>query len=276
MVRMSTLSASPLLGRVRRAGSLGLLTGLSVVGRLSGRPTPAGMHRIAVMGGPLRGQSLAVTSLTRASFATGGYQAHVLAAMRAHVRAGDVTYDLGAHVGYFTLVLAGLTGPGGRVFSFEPDPRNLEALRANVQDCRTPIVIVPAAVSDAAGQVDFATFELSSIGHIADSRTPANGRRVTVPCTTLDHHVYEGGNPPPAFVKIDVEGAETRVLSGARRVLGQARPVVVVEVRGPERWREVRQLAEAAGYEAEVIGGGVRGLSSAGYGDALLIPKASA
>jgi len=229
------------------------------------------MHRLPVLGGPIRGASLAVPSLTRASFAVGTYQSHITQAMRSHVRRGDVTYDLGAHVGYFTLVLARLVGPDGHVYSFEPDPRNFEALTANTAHAGQ-VTPVAAAVSDQPGEVVFATFELSSIGHIADSRTPGDARRLPVRCTTLDSFVYEEGNPAPAFLKIDVEGAETLVLQGAARLLREARPTIVVEVRGPGRWNEVKEIAEAAGYEPSMIGAGERGLGSAGYGDALLVP----
>lgn len=212
-----------------------------------------------------------VPSLTRASFASGTYQSHITRAMRSHVRPGDVCFDLGAHVGYFALVLARLAGPAGHVYAFEPDPRNFEALTANTANT-AHVTPVAAAVSDQPGEVVFATFEMSSIGHIADSKTPGDAHRVPVTCTTLDRFVYEDGNPAPAFIKIDVEGAETRVLEGAARLLREAQPAIVVEVRGPGRWSEVKEIAGKAGYVATMIGAGERGLGSAGYGDALLAP----
>ncbi len=231
------------------------------------------MHRVPVVGGPLRGTWLAMPALTRASFITGTYQPHVLREMRRFVAPGGVAYDLGAHIGYFTLILSRLVGTQGSVFSFEPDPRNLDALAANLGGGGTAnVTVVRSAVSDASGQVTFATFDFSSVGHIADARTPGDARLVTVECVTLDDFVFSRGCPAPSFLKIDVEGAETRVLRGAERVLREVRPVVVVEVRGPGRWAEVSTAAQEAGYRGYLLGGDGR-LARAGYGDALLVPE---
>lgn len=260
------------IGSGRQVVSMGLLHGLAWASqRFSGRPASAGLHRLKVLGGPLRGLYLSTPALTRLSFSLGTYQRDVLEVMRRHVRVGMAVYDVGAHMGYFALVLARLVGPDGRVCAFEPDPRNLEALRTNLTANRiTNVNVAAAAVADQSAEVSFATFPFSSISHIADSRTPADARRITVKAITLDSFVYADGNPAPRFMKIDVEGAEARVLSGAARLLREAAPVVVAEV-WRSHWPEVRELMLSHGYTCQALGGESR-FETAGLADVVFLP----
>jgi FkbM family methyltransferase len=260
----------------RQAISIGLLQGLAWASeRLSGRPAVGGLHQLIVLGGPLRGMYVSTPALTRLSFSFGTYQRDVFDVMRRHVRPGMTSYDVGAHMGYFALVLAKLVGPGGRVLAFEPDPRNLGALRNNLlTNGITNVIVTAAAVADVSSEVSFATFPYSSVNHIADSRTPADARRITVTATTLDSFVYEEHNPAPNFIKIDVEGAEARVLSGATRVLHEASPVVIAEV-WRSHWPEVARIMMSHGYQSFVLGG-ERRMETAGLADVLFLPDGRA
>lgn len=256
----------------RQAMSMRLLHGLAWASqRFSGQPAAAGLHKLKVLGGPLRGMYISTPALTRLSFSLGTYQRDVLHVMRRHVSSGMTAYDVGAHMGYFALVLAKLVGPGGRVFAFEPDPRNLEALRSNlVTNAIANVSVTPAAIADEAAEVSFATFPFSSVSHIADSRTPSDARRITVTTITLDSFVYDKGNPAPGFIKIDVEGAEARVLHGATRVLREAAPVVTAEV-WKSHWPEVAQIMGSHGYRSVVLGGENQ-MEAAGLADVLFLP----
>ena len=235
-----------------------------------GRPDQPGLHRLRVLAGPLRGTYLTTPALTRLSFCLGTYQRGVVSLMKRHVARGMTAYDLGAHMGYFTLVLAKLVGESGRVFAFEPDPRNLRALRNNLEGNLKAVTVTPAAVADRSSEVTFATFGFSSVSHIADSRTPADAVRITVRALTLDDFVYRDGNPAPNFIKVDVEGAEVRVIRGAERVLREARPVVVVEA-WRSHWDEVAALMQGLGYRWHVLGG-EETMVRAGVADVLFVP----
>jgi FkbM family methyltransferase len=255
----------------RQTFSLGLLRGLAWASRVMyGRPDQPGLHRLRVLAGPLRGTYLSTPALTRLSFCLGTYQAGVVDLMKRFVAPGMTAYDLGAHMGYFTLLLSKLVGHDGRVFAFEPDPHNLRALRSNLEGNRHPVTVTPAAVADASGEVTFASFGFSSVSHIADSRTPSDAVRITVPAITLDDFVYRDGNPTPNFIKIDVEGAEARVIRGAERVLREASPVVVVEARR-SHWVEVEGSMRDLGYRGHVLGG-EEGMARAGVADVLFVP----
>lgn len=236
------------------------------------QPSQPGLHRLRVLGGPLAGMYVSAPALTRLSFCLGTYQKDVLKVMKRHVTSGMTVYDLGAHMGYFSLVLARLVGPDGHVFAFEPDPRNLAALHTNLEaNAISRVSVTPAAVSDTCADVSFATFSFSSVSHIADSRTPADATTITVPSLTLDAFVYRDGNPAPQFIKIDVEGAETRVIRGAERVLREASPAVIVEA-WHSHWTELAGLMETHGYRAHVLGGPQQ-MANAGVADVLFLPR---
>lgn len=257
----------------RRSVTEPVLHGLSWVSKkLSPWPPQAGLHELRVWSGPLSGAYIRTPKLSRLSFSLGTYQRHVTRALQASVKPGMVAYDLGAHIGYFSLILTRLVGPGGKVFAFEPDPSNLRALRHNLAVNKgRNVKVVPSVVADESAPVLFATFQFSSVSHIATTRTPGDATLVEVPSVRLDDFVYRDGNPPPSVIKIDVEGAEARVFAGAERLLKTARPVVVVEV-SPKTFDEVGRRMTGYGYKSTFLGGDSTQLAAAGIGDVLFMP----
>ncbi|MCC7368272.1 MAG: FkbM family methyltransferase [Chloroflexi bacterium] len=231
--------------------------GLQALGAaLPGVPHVEGMYVGRVLGGPLRGKLLAMPTRQRPSYLLGTFEPQVVQAMQAHVSPGDVAYDIGANVGYHTLVLADLVGADGQVVAVEPSPTDRPALEATLRlnglgDDR--VRVVPTALAEQPGSVQFATFGYSGIGRIAGEREPADATIQTVQATTLDHLVLNEGYPPPDFLKLDVEGAELRVLLGGMQVLTAYRPVIVCEVRWAATDGPIRTLLGALGYEAAVL-----------------------
>jgi FkbM family methyltransferase len=145
----------------------------------------------------------------------------------ASVRAGDVVWDVGANIGLYAVPLADRVGKSGLVCAFEPDTRNLGALREAIGP-RSNIKVFALALGDRGGEVLFATS--GTTGHIvanADSGTAG----VMVPLTTGDALANCGEAPVPAVIKIDTEGAEYLVLRGMEGLLSNdALRTVVVEV----------------------------------------------
>jgi protein-L-isoaspartate O-methyltransferase len=121
------------LWRWRNTASQRLLWALcAATHRFLGGPPNGGTYTTRVLGGPLRGQLLTMPSLIRAAYALGTYEPRIVRTMGRHVARGMVVYDVGSHVGYLTLVLAGLVGGTGQVFAFEADPTNRTVLQQNV------------------------------------------------------------------------------------------------------------------------------------------------
>ena len=139
---------------------------------------------------------------------------------------------------------------------FEPSPRDREVLALNLEmnNCDN-VTVVARAVSDAVGTTTFANFAVAGVGHILRPDTPADATLFEIDTVTLDSFVFDEGNPPPTFIKIDVEGAEAPVIEGARRLLDVAQPIVVAEVRSGESSDEIGSLMSRLGYRRETLVG---------------------
>lgn len=173
------------------------------------------------------------------------------------VRPGDVAVDLGAHVGYYTLLLARLVGPAGRVYAFEPDPDNFARLRHNVAlNGYANVELFNCAVGDRAGRVRL----YRSASNAGDHRlAPAAEDRAGVDVEVVTVDAALGGRAGGVdFVKVDVQGSEGAALEGMAGVLGRSPRVKVVT----EFWP---YGLERAGYGAGRLLGRLAGLGFRGY-----------
>ena len=138
--------------------------------------------------------------------------------MTALVRRGDVVLDIGAHIGYFSLVFARLVGTEGRVFAFEPNPDNYALLKKNVElNGYRNIVCVQKAVSNTTGKVKLHLCPANSGGHRIFGPME-NGKTVDVESVRLDDY-FADWQGHIDFVKVDVEGAELEVIKGMSSLL---------------------------------------------------------
>lgn len=140
------------------------------------------------------------------------------------VEPGMTVVDIGANVGYFTRRLAGRVGGNGRVYAFEPDPENFARLKRRLSHCPNT-VLSNAAASDVTGRGQLHVSPDLNVDHrIYDAGA---GRDVlSIQVTTLDDAIPE--NLKVDVIKIDVQGAEWRVLAGAQAVLAKNPHVVIV------------------------------------------------
>ncbi|MGH9735924.1 MAG: FkbM family methyltransferase [Candidatus Acidiferrales bacterium] len=172
------------------------------------------------------------------------------------VRAGDVAFDVGANIGFYSVLLSRLCGLSGRVWAFEPVPdtywRLRETLALNRCDNVSP---VQAAVCDRQGDVRMNLFdpqhaEWNSMGvPVMDGRgaTKASpSRSITVPACTLDEFCDSEKIERINFLKVDVEGFEMSVFAGAKRLLQEHRvDYICFEIS--------RNPLKAAGFEARNV-----------------------
>lgn len=168
----------------------------------------------------------------------GGLSAPVEMAAVVHLlRAGELLVDIGANLGVFTILAAGVAGAS--VIAVEPAPETLPALRAHValNGLESLVEVAATALSDAPGTIRM------TAGLGASNRIDASG--IAVPVTTLDALL---AGRVPAVIKLDVEGHEAAVLRGARASLAQPGLLaLVVETRGHGDAAAVDALARAAG-----------------------------
>jgi FkbM family methyltransferase len=134
------------------------------------------------------------------------------------VRRGEVVLDVGANIGYYTLLMARLTGPSGRVFAFEPDAANFQLLEKNVrQAAYAHVVTVNKAVSDRCGEARLYLHDANAGDHrVYDSN---DGRpSVGIQAVAVDDFLAPQ-LCPVHFIKMDIQGAEMHALRGMQRLI---------------------------------------------------------
>ncbi len=152
--------------------------------------------------------------------------------MAHYVRSGDGVLDIGAHLGFYTLLLSKLVGHEGRVFAFEPNPELLPSLRRTLQS-RANVELFETALSDEKGEIELFVPEDASMASLSNWTEGIAGDVHSVRCEmkVLDEMYDEGTISLPSFIKCDVEGAELRVFSGAKKILDREdAPVVLFEL----------------------------------------------
>jgi FkbM family methyltransferase len=153
----------------------------------------------------------------------GIYEEETTRYFKENIKEGDVVFDVGANLGYYTLLFARLVGSTGVVYAFEPDPEIFEILKSNVEkNGYDNVILYNVAVSDVVGETEFhIAFRHNQSSLIKSDFTIDT---IRVPTITLDSlKIY------PDFVKIDVEGAEYKVLCGMDGLLNLKDIVVVLE-----------------------------------------------
>jgi FkbM family methyltransferase len=222
----------------------------SILGRILRLPLRALPKdlRVSILQGPLRGKRWIVGAATHGCW-LGSYEYANQRLFSKAIRPGSVVYDVGAHVGFYTLLAATLVGPQGHVVAFEPVPRNIWYLREHLKlNGITNVTVVEAAAGAGEGSAWFDEGPGSSMGYLSD----AGGLRVQTVC--IDEMVAAGKIPPPEYIKMDVVGAEALVLTGAKATLVKRLPILFLSTHGPQVHRECQALLRALPYEVESRG----------------------
>lgn len=189
-----------------------------------------------------------------------GREDYLVELFRSSISAGMTVLDIGAFVGYFTLIAARAVGASGHVYAFEPDPRNFGLLERNVRanGFVERVEMVRAAVSDRPGRSSF----LMDRGDSSSSSlivTPGPANETTVEVVALDEFLAPESHVD--VVKMDIQGAELRALGGMRRLLARRPPPTALFI---ECWPEGLAVAgtspnelvawlRSAGFAVEVV-----------------------
>lgn len=201
---------------------------------------------VPIRSGPLKGMKWIASS--GANFIRGTYEEFKTEGLLKVVRRGDVSYDIGGHVGYYAIVESVLAGDQGEVYVFEPRPLNIAYIKRHIEiNGISNVHLVEAAVSDRKGEARFETRTGTGTGHMSDTGN------LSVSTVIIDELVESGSYPPPNFIKIDVEGAEASVLKGARRTIEKWRPNLLVATHGEDEHRFVIEFLETFRYDYEIL-----------------------
>jgi len=202
---------------------------------------------VPILQGPLRGKLWVKGSSDNGCW-LGSFEHDKQRLMSSMLHPGDTMFDVGANVGYYTLLGSHRVGTTGHVVAFEPLPANVRFLQRHVRLNRVQNVSLQAvAVSDHDGRARFAPHASNAMGKLSDAGS------VEVATVSLDSIAKAGRFPDPNLLKIDVEGAELGVLRGAAQLLERARPAILLATHGADVHRQCCDFLRNAGYELRPI-----------------------
>jgi len=221
--------------------------------RALNRSAPLGLTIVSVAAGSLKDKKMLLDLQTEKDYWLGTYEPELQKAVKDWLKPGWTVYDVGANIGYVSLILAHAVGEKGRIYSFEAFPENIERLQKNVDlnDCNESVQVIPVAVVDEPRDVHFLVGPSNGMGKVDGSAgrsdVPYSGS-MTVPGISLDHFVYDQGYPAPQAVKIDIEGGEVLALPGMTRLLKDQHPLLFLELHGQDAARMAWDILGQAGY----------------------------
>lgn len=175
---------------------------------------------LPILSGPLRGMKWIIGDWGY-RFWLGRFEMEKTSSLVKSLKTGSVVYDLGAHVGYYTLLASKLVGETGKVYAFEPMERVVKVLKKHiVLNKIVNVKVFKVVVTNKTGYVSFADkAEYYGVG-----RVKKGGRNIRA--IKLDDFVCKKNIYPPTHIKIDVEGEEYKVLLGAVEVLKKYHPMI--------------------------------------------------
>lgn len=142
------------------------------------------------------------------------------------IKKGDIVVDVGAHIGYYTLISSTLVGKTGKVFSFEPDPSNLVLLKQCVAANKiTNVVVVNNAVSNVNKKINFYLSNENKGDNRMFTQNPKE-KYIQVAGIILDDY-FAKSNFHINFIKMDIQGAEVKALQGMPKILRNNRDVIL-------------------------------------------------
>ncbi|HKM83064.1 MAG TPA: FkbM family methyltransferase [Candidatus Acidoferrum sp.] len=204
---------------------------------------------IQIQHGPAESLWIRVNPRTGQNVQRGIGEPQVQQALVDYLRPGMTFYDLGANIGYFSLIAARLVGPMGYVVSFEADPEIAARLRENLaRNHFSHARVEQKAVWSETATVSFARVDPNTspdrgLGHVS---AESSDDTITVEGVSLDSYITPQNSPD--LLKCDVEGAEVEVFRGADRLLAERRTILLVEMHSPENLRTLAQRFAELGY----------------------------
>lgn len=180
--------------------------------------------------GPLEGYRMCIDWRRYRSFVYGAWEPEVTRVLTPTVKQGMTVIDIGAHIGYYTLLFAKSVGPSGRVFSFEPHPNNFDLLCKNVQlNKLMQVQTFNQAVFSHMGEITISVPDDQPNSGNGSACIDKGVQQFRVRAISLDAFC-EKFTVRPDVIKMDVEGAEYEVLRGAEQVIAQCRPKLLIEL----------------------------------------------
>ena len=213
---------------------------------------PSGLTRVQIASGLLKGKSFELNLKTEKDLWLGSYEIPLQTALEALVKPGMTAFDIGANIGYISLMLAECVGPEGKVYAFEPLTENVDRLNHNlsINGMADQVIVMPVAIGGFTGESGFYTHPSKDMGKLIGSagRDLPYTSEIKTRVARLDDLVFEQGLPKPDVIKIDIEGGELLAMPGMRKVMEDLRPIILIEIHGLESARAVWTAFSSSRY----------------------------
>jgi len=193
-----------------------------------------------------------------------GWEHRQTLTMKSFVRPGWLVVDVGAGLGYYTMLASKLVGPRGKVYAFEPNPDNYAlVVRARKEQGTTNVWVFAQALGDAPRETTFARNPGNDgDGRVGGRLNPNGWPSVPVSMTTLDKVMAWKKpvvRPGAMFIKVDIQGCEPQFLDGAAVTIRKYQPIIIME-NSPGHLRMagyrhtiIPDMMRALGYEVHNI-----------------------
>ncbi len=197
---------------------------------------------LPIIQGSMRGKRWIVGSANHGCW-LGSYEYPIRKLFEKLVSEGDVVYDIGAHVGYYTLLASGLVGEKGFVVAFEPFPGNLVFLKQHLTiNGANNTSVIEGVVLDFDGES-----KIREGPNSFESTVDSKGR-LSVQAYSIDSFVFKKKNRIPSIIKMDIEGSEFAALKGAVQTLKKNKPLIFLSTHGPKVHKECCSFLGELGY----------------------------
>lgn len=205
-----------------------------------------------ILFGPIRGMKIFISYKISPRMLLGLDEYWLARTTKSQIKQGDTIYDVGAHVGYTSLLFAKFSGQNGQIHAFELLPNVAHGYLAKTiaaNRLEDQIIIHPIGLSNCS------KIENIVIGDtmMGNCYTRENGISQTVLCRieTLDNYIREQQLPIPQFIKVDIETAENNFIRGAEQLIKQHHPILLIEFHNLALLKEGFILLKEMGYELE-------------------------
>lgn len=161
----------------------------------------------------------------------GSYESFETEIFKKYVKSGDIVLDIGAHIGYYTLIAARIVGDAGRVISFEPEPENFSLLKKNVEaNGYKNVSVSQKAVSNqtGGGSAFFIPNRGAGVFLYQKHWLTDNPKEMKIETVKVDDYLQSQGIKAVNFIKMDVEGYEDKAVAGMESVLKSGKPLTML------------------------------------------------
>ena len=161
------------------------------------------------------------------------FEPHTVSLFRKILKTGDNALDIGANIGYLSLIASNIVGSSGKIYAFEPTPETIIKFKKNLalNNCSN-IILYQTAVSETNGTAVFRipSDEVKNSGRASLRDIEENNFEIKVETTRLDSMLED--LPTIQLVKMDIEGAEAMALKGMEQLINRDRPLFIMELSG--------------------------------------------